>query len=944
MELFSRPCRAALDLDSAPSDQSQRKAKPGFTRAWWATSLAVFSTAAAIGLIVTGLRYSAQVPVSPDPKLRLQASATPGHEAESFNEFRVVTSRIDETSVAGGGTLPVVPASISFSVLANNIVLFTGETRSDDQGVARVVLPSDLAIPDGAKLRVNATAAAGMAHETEIEIPLEPTRCLTFLNVDRPVYRPGEQVFFRSLTLNRRSFAAHVDVPIRFELIDPSGAQVPGAFTEGVTDRGVGNGAFQIPTTAPGGRYTLVAKSMDSFFPEERREFDVRAYRVPSFKKELEFHRRSYGPGERVEADFSAERAEGGVLAGVSARITAKVDGEVVYRHKAVTTPEGTLAVAFTLPDHISTGAGQLSISVDDGSDQETKTKTIPIQLGRIEVDFYAEGGYLVDGLRNRVYFAARNTLGEPVHLRGEILSRSGSSVATVETTRDGMGRFEFTPQRGQRYSLKIIEPVDITNMPKLPSVVRDLPVIDTGKGVFESSQPITMTVRTRQRREAIVRAVCRGQLVGERYVDLRGGENQIELPIREDARGVVRVTVLGPNTVPARPLIERLVYRRDNKRLNVSVVEAAEALQRSPGQPVRLTLQVTDEQGRPAPAVLGVSVVDDAALSLQEDKLPSMRTHFLLTSEIEKPQDLEHAEFYLSDDPKAAESLDLLLGTQGWRRFVTGSPDQPNVDFREQLVRLLELDGDSTAAAPGSFDNLGNYRDDWTEYRMAAGLAGNAWQRMLAESRMVVFVLLGLWLLVVVIKLHRNAVAGVASWLLIVSAAALIAGCSAREAAVIDASASPRNATAKLEFSEEHDTEMEASEEMGAPHFDEAPSDIIKATPPPPMGDAPESDETSRNAGPPAESATTTPPTVGGGKDELAEFIDDDDYANAKYRSVTHLKNLQPGPNYQREIAATDRFARIGRRSARRPTPGRTAIPRPRICSPLLQRRPRSS
>jgi hypothetical protein len=778
---------AALEVDKAADDAATKPASAvsGFTRTWWVASLSVLSTAAAIGLMVTGLRYVDRMPARPDAALRLQANVVPGDKAESANEYQIITSRIDETSTSGAQSMPVMPASISFSVLANNAVLFTGMTKSDERGVAKVVVPSELPIPDGATLRVNASSTAGLAQETTIEIPLEPTRCLTYLRMDRPVYRPGEMAHFRSLTLNRRSFAAHVEVPIRFELIDPSGATVPGAFYEGVTDHGVGNGSFQIPSTAPGGPYTLVAKSLDGFFPEERHEFQVRAYRVPRFKKELEFRRRSYGPGETVEAEFSAERAEGGVLAGAVARITAKVDDEVIYQHKTTTTPAGTLTVSFPLPEHISTGAGQLSIAIDDGAVLETKTKTIPIQLGQVKVDFYAEGGYLVGDLNNRVYFTARNTLGEPVHIRGEILSRSGKRVATVETTRDGMGRFEFTPQHGQRYSLKIIEPVDINNAPKLPTVVKNLPVLDTGSGVFAPGEPLSLSVRTTSARPVVIRAVCRGQLIGQTKVKLRSGDNNIVLPIRDDARGVVRVTMLDDNTTPARPLVERLVFRRDHKQLNINVVEAATTLERSPGEPVRLTLQVTDEAGNPAPAVLGVSVVDDAALSLQEHELPTMRTHFLLTSEVEKPEDLEHANFYLSKDPEAAESLDLLLGTQGWRRFVTGSPAQPNVDFREQLVRLLELDGDTTAAVPASFDNVSVFRDDWRDYRAAMG---HAWSRLLAEARLVLLVLIGLWMLVVLIKLHRNAVAGVASWLLIASTAALISGCGVQDASVVTA------------------------------------------------------------------------------------------------------------------------------------------------------------
>ena len=63
----------------------------------------------------------------------------------------------------------------------------------------------------------------------------------------------------------------------------------------------------------------------------------------------------------------------------------------------------------------------------------------------------------------------------------------------------------------------------------------------------------------------------------------------------------------------------------------------------------------MTNEKNEPVPAVLGVAVVDDALLNLADDHTPAMTTHFLLTSEIEKPEDLEKADFYLSDETKAA-------------------------------------------------------------------------------------------------------------------------------------------------------------------------------------------------------------------------------------------------------------------------------------------------
>src|SRR5262249_18728698 len=79
---------------------------------------------------------------------------------------------------------------------------------------------------------------------------------------------------------------------------------------------------------------------------------------------------------------------------------------------------------------------------------------------------------------------------------------------------------------------------------------------------------------------------------------------------------------------------------------------------------------------------VLMVAVVDRSVLKLADDKtLKQLPTHFLLTTEVRKPEDLEDADFLLSDGARASTALDLLLGTQGWRRFA----EQDAVQFHNR-------------------------------------------------------------------------------------------------------------------------------------------------------------------------------------------------------------------------------------------------------------------
>ena len=755
-----------------PEDREERPRRRGL-------GLAVVVSAVMILAVPTvGFRFAHDMPEPLLVPIRLQAQAVAAGERTRPNQFRFMTARHD-------GPAQAVPASLTFAVRTPQATLLRHAIQTGADGSAEFVVPASLQLPRDARLQVTATSIDGSLAPSQTTLPLEPTRCLTYLTVDKPLYRPGETVYFRSLTLERYSLRAELDVPIRFELLDPSGAVVANAVYEGMTQRGVGNGAFALPVSAVGGQYTLVAKSLDEFFPEERRVFQVQQYRVPRFRKDLEFQRRSYGPGDLVEADFSATRAEGGPLSKAHVRATATVDGVEVETLETTTSELGTCVVSFRLPEHITDGDGQLAVSVDDGGTRETLVKTIPIQLGRVQVDFYPEGGYLVAGLENRVYFAARNTLGKPVHVTGQVLDQRGREVARAETVRDGMGSFRFEPTQGEQYVLKITKPLDVTNSPQLPAVMTGRPVLDTGGGVFAADGPLSLAVRSDEAMPVLIQAACRGASVGETKVRLRRGENSLSLPLSEGIGGVIRLTVLDARTTPPRPLVERLVFRRHDRQLRVQLLDSTTQRERSPGDPLRLTLQVVDEHEQPTPAVLGVAVVDDAVLSLDEHERPTLRTHFLLTSEVSEPEDLEHANFYLGDQPEAAESLDLLLGTQGWRRFVETNLAQPNPDFHAQIAKLLELDG--RRGQPLQFDNSADIERRVTVHsnRMAA-----AWRQLLADCRVVAVPILLAWLISLLFRPRRYgaANAGLLLWFAASMSAWALVGCSGGDVGSTDA------------------------------------------------------------------------------------------------------------------------------------------------------------
>ncbi len=594
---------------------------------------------------------------------------------------------------------------------ANGRFIFGSSGLANAAGLLEVVLPRDVRVPAGAKLHVNADCQiAGQlgAASANASVALTPTPYLTHVALDKTLYRPGETIRYRSLSLERFSLKADREFPIHFEIRDPSGAAIATSVREGVTQRGVGNGEFAIPPTQIGGEYSLVVKSAEGFFPEEIHKFHIQAYRVPRLRKELEFQQDSYGPGDTVIADFIASKAEGGAASGASLTITAEVDGQRVSQQEVKADESGAAHVEFKLPDEIRIGDGRLSVAIDDGGTRETLAKTIPIQIDRVEVTFYPASGDLVPTLDNRVYFVARNPQGKPVHIAGEVVDTRGRVVSKAETEHDGMGRFSFTVDPAEAYRLRLTKPEGLRASFDLPAPnANQVVAIDAGKGVFDmGTQPELTVSATRSMPSLLLTAYCRGVLVGQKSFMAEAGANAVKLDLPKEAGGVLRVTVHDASVKPPRPLAERLIFRQHGRQLNVAVgrlknpaamsSEMETELVSAPGERAKVDLVVTDETGKPVPAALGVAVVDDSVLVLADDKYPTLRTHFLVTSEVSSPEDIEDADFYLSQKPDAASALDLLLGTQGWRRFVEKHLVNLQQDpvLRAQVERLQSLGG----------------------------------------------------------------------------------------------------------------------------------------------------------------------------------------------------------------------------------------------------------
>lgn len=302
----------------------------------------------------------------------------------------------------------------------------------------------------------------------------------------------------------------------------------------------------------------------------------------------------------------------------------------------------------------------------------------------RLDVEFFPEGGDLVAEVDNHVYFRVRSSLNQPADLQGAIVDSQGHEIVAVSTVGQkrqtsqtaGLGMFTLRPRDGEGYRLEVASPQGVAIHAPFPPARTTSVGLSLPNAVGGPNEPFRAIIKhTGPQRNLVVGLFCQGRLVAQELVAAASGATEVRLTPTLPCSGVFRVTVFEERQGQLWPLAERLAYRRPEKQLVLSVRGDKDVY--DPGETVRLNLRSLNEQGKPEPAWLLVSVVNQAAWPRDTNSVASsLPAYFHLISELPQPEELERANILLRDSPEAATALDLFLGTQGWRRFQDDKAD----------------------------------------------------------------------------------------------------------------------------------------------------------------------------------------------------------------------------------------------------------------------------
>lgn len=285
--------------------------------------------------------------------------------------------------------------------------------------------------------------------------------------------------------------------------------------------------------------------------------------------------------------------------------------------------------------------------------------------LSKPDVQFFPEGGDLVVGLNSKIGVKAINSNGLGENITGEIIDDAGNRITKFATTHLGMGAFYLKTGSGKKYSAKIAGTGGQTLIVSLPDAR------DEGINLSVDNRTDSLYIKViannnwlKNHKDAGYYLMAQsGGRVNYSTVCKLAPDFTTEIPKSRFPSGIAQLTLLSQN---GEPLGERIIFIRNDDTLKLALSMPATVYK--PRQKVNVNIGI-NSTGLPGPASLSVSVINESRLPVNENAESTILNSLLLTSDlkgyVEQPN-----YYFLHNDAKTAADLDLLMLTQGYRRF----------------------------------------------------------------------------------------------------------------------------------------------------------------------------------------------------------------------------------------------------------------------------------
>lgn len=491
-----------------------------------------------------------------------------------------------------------------------------------------------------------------------------------YLHFDKPYYAVGDTIWFKAYLTIQQHLPSPLSKIVYVELINRKDSLIETLKLP--ISNSTANGSIILNyTNFKEGSYHIRAYTRWMMNFTEAYFFKKNIYVGDAINKNLitqiSFNGNINDKTQKVSSKITYKDELGKPLVDKKVSWEVYADGERIDRGRETTDSKGNININFSGSTQISLNKGTLSTAIDVG-DRRILNSTFPLKTAILEndVQFFPEGGELIEGLVNLIAFKAIRSDGLGVEMKGRILDDAGKEIASIASQHLGMGSFLFIPQKNKKYTADIVFADQTKKTFKLPEVKEDGLALST-KNIGDSLQ---INIRANQsyldknlNQVIYIVAQSGGVLYYAAQTALRQPNYSVVLSHDQFPTGVIQVALLKADGMP---ISERLVFSQRNDDLKINI--KTDQLSYTGRQKVNINIQTTGGLN-PAEGSYSVAVVNDEQVPVDENTETTIKSNLLLKSDLEGYIEKPNYYFFKSDEQKQAD-LDVLLMTQGYRRF----------------------------------------------------------------------------------------------------------------------------------------------------------------------------------------------------------------------------------------------------------------------------------
>ncbi|MBP8067471.1 MAG: TonB-dependent receptor plug domain-containing protein, partial [Pedobacter sp.] len=433
---------------------------------------------------------------------------------------------------------------------------------------------------------------------------------------------------------------------------------------------GISWGDIKLPDTLSEGNYRIRAYTQlmrnagpDFFFDKTIKIGNSWANKV--FVK-TDYSYSQEGTNEKVNSTIRFSDKAGKPYVNAEVNYVVELSARTITRGKLNTNGNGEISfpIVNTQPSIYKSGKITATLTLPD---KQKITKIIPLSTTStaVDVQFFPESGNLALGLPIKVAFKAINTQGRGEDIKGVIIDNEGSEITNFESSHLGMGSFYLNPLANKTYQAKIKfknGAEKIVNLPK------------------PEQSGYVLTVNNSDTAKVAIKVLITDDLIAKGDLNLLAHQNgnvffsikipavrnlaSANLPKLELPSGIVTLTLFNAANLP---VSERLIFI-DNALDKIKV--SASNLNESYSKRGLMNLDfLGTNNNKPTRASFSVAVTNASIVEPDLENETNIFTSLLLKSDlrgyIEKPN-----HYFMANDAKTRNDLDLLLLTQGWRKI----------------------------------------------------------------------------------------------------------------------------------------------------------------------------------------------------------------------------------------------------------------------------------